>query len=225
MGRVLRLDARVRHQRAARLPLDPVDLPAPVRARPGLPQGGGRQVVSPRRDGARQRAGDQRPLRALRQRGRGAPARAVVLPHHRIRRPPARRHGHHRVARERGQAAARLDRPLGGGRGDVSLRGARDRLSRVHHAPGHPVRGDVLRHGARAPRRAAPQRLARGARLREPRDHRTGRGARRRGAREDGGGARAHGDQSGHRRADPHVRGRLRADGVRHRRDHGRARA
>ncbi len=35
----------------------------------------------------------------------------------------------------------------------------------------------------------------------------------------------AHGHQPGQRRADPDVRGRLRADGVRHRRDHGRARA
>ena len=34
-----------------------------------------------------------------------------------------------------------------------------------------------------------------------------------------------HGHQPGQRRADPDVRGRLRADGVRHRRDHGRARA
>ena len=34
-----------------------------------------------------------------------------------------------------------------------------------------------------------------------------------------------HRDQPGERRADPDVRGRLRADGVRHRRDHGRARA
>ena len=40
VGRVNRLDARVRHERAEDLPLDAVDLPAPVRAWPGLPQGG-----------------------------------------------------------------------------------------------------------------------------------------------------------------------------------------
>ena len=54
---------------------------------------------------------------------------------------------------------------------------------------------------------------------------RVGRGARRRGSREDRRGARRHRDQPGQRRADPDVRGRLRADGVRHRRDHGGARA
>ena len=41
---------------------------------------------------------------------------------------------------------------------------------------------------------------------------------------EDGRAARADCDQPGQRRADPDVRRRLRADGVRHRRDHGRAR-
>ena len=60
-------------------------------ARPGLPQGRGRQVVPERPDGARQRAGHRRALRALRPRGRGPAARAVVLPHHRLRRPAARR--------------------------------------------------------------------------------------------------------------------------------------
>ena len=79
LGHLDRLDARVRHARAALLPLDPVDLPAAVRARPRLPQGGRGQVVPERPDRARQRAGDRRPLRALRHAGRGAPARAVVL--------------------------------------------------------------------------------------------------------------------------------------------------
>ena len=91
VGHLDRLVARVRHPRAALLPLDPVDLPAAVRARPGLPQGGRGQLVPEGRHGARQRAGHRRPLRALRHAGRGAPARAVVLPHHRLRRPPARR--------------------------------------------------------------------------------------------------------------------------------------
>ncbi len=42
--------------------------------------------------------------------------------------------------------------------------------------------------------------------------------------RQDRSGARPHGDQPGHGRADPDVRSRLRVDGVRHRGDHGRAR-
>ena len=91
---------------------------------PGLPQGGGRQVVPQRRDRAGQRAGHRRALRALRRRGRGAPARAVVLPHHRLRRPPARRPRHDRLARARQDDAAQLDRALRGRRGDLPLRGA-----------------------------------------------------------------------------------------------------
>ena len=45
LGHLDRLVARVRHARAALLPLDPVDLPAAVRARAGLPQGGRGQLV------------------------------------------------------------------------------------------------------------------------------------------------------------------------------------
>ena len=51
------------------------------------------------------------------------------------------------------------------------------------------------------------------------------RGPRRRRAREDRRAARPQRHQPGQRRADPDVGGRLRADGVRHRRDHGGARA
>ena len=83
-------------------------------------------------------------------------------------------------------------------------------------APEHP---DVMRladgHRARAG----------GARLRQPRAQRVQRGARQRREAEDGRAARAHRHQPRQRRADPDVRRRLRADGVRHRRDHGGARA
>ena len=69
--------------------------------------------------------------------------------------------------------AAQLDRPLRGRRGHVHLPGARRRLPRLHHPPGHAVRRDVLRDGARAPRRPAPGRRHRAragrARLRQPR--------------------------------------------------------
>ena len=78
----------------------------------------------------------------------------------------------------------------------------------------------------RASRRLPPRRrhAAGGARarVRQPGARRVGRGARRRGAREDRRAARPHGHQPGERRGDPDVRRRLRADGVRHRRDHGR---
>ena len=64
----------------------------------------------------------------------------------------------------------------------------------------------------------------RGARVRQPGRPRVGRGARRRGPREDRRAARPQRRQPGQRRGDPDVRRRLRADGVRDRRDHGGAR-
>ena len=120
--------------------------------------------------------------------------------------------------------AGELDRPLRGRRGGLPLRGARRRLPGLHHPPGHALRRHLLRARARAPGHPAPQRQPGGARLRQARAGRDARGARRR-AREDRRGARAHGHQPGHRRADPDVRRRLRADGVRHRRGDGGARA
>ena len=225
VGDLDRLDARAGHERPGVLPLDPVDLPQALRAGPRLPQGGRGQVVSQGRHRAGQRAGDRRPLRALRHPRRGAPARAVVLPHHRVRRPAARGHARHLLAAPRRDDAGELDRPLRGRGGGVPLRGARDRLPGLHHPPGHALRRHLLRDGPRAPGRVPPQRLRRGARLREPGSDRVGRGARRREQGEDRRGAGPDRHQPGQRRADPDVRGRLRADGVRHRRDHGRARA
>ena len=64
-----------------------------LRARPGLPQGVAGQLVPERPDGAGQRAGRRRPLRALRHRGHQEEADPVVLQDHRVRRPAARRPG------------------------------------------------------------------------------------------------------------------------------------
>ena len=145
------------------LPLDPVDLPAAVRARPRLPDRGAGPVVPEGRHRARQRAGRRRPLRALRHRGRAAQPRAVVLPDHRVRRPPAGRLRAARVlARARDHDAAQLDRPLRGRRGRLPLRGGRPRLPGLHHPPRHPLRRHLLRARPRAPRaRAAGRRHAR----------------------------------------------------------------
>ena len=65
-GLVDRLVARALDGRARVLPLDAVDLPAAVRARPRLQARVAGQLVPGRPDGARQRAGHRRPLRALR---------------------------------------------------------------------------------------------------------------------------------------------------------------
>ena len=161
-GLVDRLDARAVHVRARLLPLDAVDLPAAVRGRPGLPQERGRQVVPQRPDGAGQRAGDRRPLRALRRRGRGQEPGAVVLQDHRLRAAAAGRPGRGAMAGAGRDHAAQLDRPQRGRRGHVPGRARPvDRAAGVHHAAGHAVRRHLLRAGARAPAggwswRAAP---------------------------------------------------------------------
>ena len=61
----------------------------------------------------RERTGEGRPLRTLRCGGRGAQARRVVLPHHGVRGPPARRDEGRGVAGARAGDAAKLDRQVG----------------------------------------------------------------------------------------------------------------
>ena len=178
------------------LPLDPVDLPEAVRARPGLPQGGGGQVVPHRPDRAGQRAGDRRALRALRR--TWSRSRQLEQWFFRITDYADRLLDDlddDRLARARQGDAAQLDRPQRGRRGHVPLRGARDRLPRVHDPARHAVRRDLLRDGARAPRRVPARRRHRvraaGPRVRQPRADRVGRGARRRREAEDRRAARA----------------------------------
>ncbi len=154
LGHLDRLVARDLDSRPRLLPLDPVDLPPPVRARPRLPRRGPGPVVPQRRHRARQRAGDRRPLRALRHPRRDPQARAVVLPDHRLRRPPARRLRPARIlARARrhacsatGSAAPRAPRSI------FRCERPPDRLPGLHHPPRHPLRRDLLRPRPRAPR-------------------------------------------------------------------------
>ncbi len=56
------------HHRSRVLQVDPVDLPPALQGGEGLQEEGGGQLVSQRQDRAGQRAGDRRPLRALRTR-------------------------------------------------------------------------------------------------------------------------------------------------------------
>ena len=88
----LRLAARDAQPRPVLHPVEPGHLPAAARGRPGLPRPGAGQLVPGLPDGAGQRAGaGGRDLRALGRPRRPARARAVVLPHHRLRRRAARR--------------------------------------------------------------------------------------------------------------------------------------
>ncbi len=150
-----------------------------------------RPVVPEGPDGARQRAGDRRPLRALRHPGRAAQPGAVVLPDHRLRRPLLDDFGlleswpEHVVTMQRNWIGRSE-----GAEVDLPLRGARPRLPGLHDPPRHALRRHVLRPRPRAPRPRAADRGHR-ERRRGPRLRRRGRcassaeRARRRGPRED----------------------------------------
>ena len=124
--------------------------------------------------------------------------------------------------------AAQLDRPLRGRRGPLRDRRPRRAGHGVHHQARHAVRGHVLRGGGRLAAGRAD--LRPGSPARAPRLRGAGQEADRHRAavhrtREDRrlpGPAR---DQPGERRADPGVGRRLRAARLRHRGDHGGARA
>ena len=189
-----------------------------------------------------QRGGHRRrPQRARQLPGLQAQPAPVDDADHRLRRPAAGRPGRPGLARGHQADAAQLDRPLRGCAGRLPERPpAADRG--LHHPPRHAVRRDVHGAGARAPdgRPAGVRRVAR--RHARGVDRRRGDAARRgrrlpphdrdahrrrapdRGPRQDRCLHRRLRDEPGHRRADPGLRRRLRADGLRHRRDHGGAR-
>ncbi len=223
-----RLGPRGLGARAVLLPLDAVAVPEAVRARARLPQGGARQLVPERPDRALERARRRRPLLALRGDRRGAEHGAVVLQDHRVRRRAARRPGDDRLARADEEDPEPAHRTVRGRRAALPHRRARPRHRGLHDAARHRLRRDVLRRRARvaarrragrghrgAPTRCAPTRASR------PRGRpRSARRARRPAS--SPGATRlnpANGEQH------PDLGRRLRADAVRHGRDHGRARA
>ena len=191
---------------------------------PGLRVGCAGQLVPGPRDGRRQRGGHRRRAQRPRQLpGVQAQHAAVDDAHHRVRRPSARRPRRARVDRLAEDDAAQLDRPLDGRQRRLRLAGRAD--PRVHDATRHAVRRHV--HGPRpgAPDGRRPDHVRGGAgRARLPP---AGRGAqgRRSPGREPDEDRRVHGQlrhQPGDRPRHPDLDRRLRADGLRHRGDHGR---
>ena len=152
---------------------------------------------------------------------------AVVLQDHRLRRRAARRDGAARaVARARPDDAAQLDRPLRGRARPLPRRRDGRGAAGLHDPARHALRRHVLRAGARAPARASS---SPGPSTRRGAASTCGTPAARstveRETKEKDGvftGRYAVNPVNGER--DPDLGRRLRADGVRHRRDHGRAR-
>ena len=102
------------------------------RARAGLSSSIERQLVRQLPDRVGQRAGGRRRLLAMRDDGDAARSRAVVSPHHRLRRRAARRAGNpRRLAGKSADDAAQLDRPIGRRARAISDRRRRARRRQV----------------------------------------------------------------------------------------------
>ncbi len=224
-GPVARLEPRVRHLRPGILRPAAEAVRRLLSQGPRLPEEVEGQLGPGRPDGARQRAGDRRPRLALGRHRRAARAGAVVLPHHRLQRRPARRSRQARsLAGQGAPDAAQLDRQVGRHARPLSLRrrGAERLLGDrgLHHAPRHAVRRELHGDLARPPdrdcaRRGRPRAEAVHRPVPPHRHQRRGN----RDRREDGLRHRPVGEASVPRR--PHAAGlcrQLRSDGLRHRR-------
>ena len=164
-GALHRLGARVRHlpSRLLRAPAGAV--PRLLRGRPGRAQGGVGQLGPGRRHGARQRAGGGRARLALGRADREAQARAVVLPHHPLRRRAAGGAGGAAALAGQGAAhAAQLDRPLRGRARPLPHRGPGRGAGGLHHPPRYAVRRVLLRALAQSPAGDIARRIRFGAR-------------------------------------------------------------
>ena len=221
----------LQHLRPGVLPLDPVAVPEVPRAGAGLPQEQPGQLVPQRPDRAGQRAGRRRPLRALRRRGHQARADAVVLQDHRLRPGAAGRPGRPGADLARPGASTPSATGSAAPRAPTSTSPSWTATTRMTVYTTRPdtlfgatfmvVAADAQLAGRAGHRRAAagvrrlpgggPQGLRDRAAVDRPPEDRRLPGALRR--------------QPGQRRADPDLGRRLRAGRLRHRRDHGRARA
>ncbi len=226
-----RLVARVRHLRPGLLRPRAAHVRAADEEGAGLPQELGRQLGPGGPDRAGQRAGDRRAWLAHGRAGGKARDPAVVPEDHRLRPGTAGRARPARRLARRGQDhAAQLDRPFRGP-GDPLRRARRRRERRrpghrLHHPPGHPDGGDLPLRRGRAPAGGRGRADGQGGgRLRRG----TAQGRRERSRAGDPGKARhVHRPPCAapdHRRGTAGVRRELRADGLRHRCGHGRARA
>ena len=194
---------------------------------PGLRLRRAGQLVPRPRHRRRQRGGHRRrPQRPRQLPGVQAQHAPVDDAHHRLRRPPDRRPRRARLDRLDQDDAAQLDRPLARRAASTSTR--RPGRSRVFTtrpdtlfgatfmvlAPEHPLVDDLTTSRGGAGGRSST------AARREPRRTST---ARTRTARRPACSPGQLRDQPGHRRGHPDLDRRLRADGLRHRGDHGRA--
>ena len=220
------MGSRDRDLPARLLQVQPVDLPADVRARSRLPQALDGQLVRGRQDGSGQRAGGRRRMLAVRDAGGHARSRTVVLPHHAVcRRAPRRAEHAPRVAGESRRHAAELDRAFRRSADQVPGRGHAGPHRNLHDEDRHDLRGDVRPARPRAP----DGRCVRGGQPGSSRlPHAAGsvsrarsRGAADRRDREGRVRHRQEGDQPVHERRGPDLDRQFRPRRVRHRGDHG----
>ena len=208
------------------------------RAAAGVPGRGAGELVPGAGHGAGQRGGHRRQERARRpSRSSAHAAAAVAAAHHRVRRAAAGRPGAARLAGVDQEDAARTGSARARARRSISTRRPTEPQAAgawIQHASASSRRGPTrcsarrtwcwrpsIRWSSGSRRRSSRRRSRRtsdaGRPQERPRAHRAGQ-------EEDRRLHRRVRDQPGQRRADPDLDRRLRADELRHRRDHGRAR-
>ena len=129
----VRLDPHRGHHRRPLLRVDAVDLRAVLQARAGRAEEGAGQLVPVLHDGAGQRAGDRRRVRAVRHAGGAAADPPVVLQDHRVRRKAPEEPGPHRLVGRHSEGAGAT------GSGDPRARSCAFRW--LEPGPGRPTPG------------------------------------------------------------------------------------